>query len=90
VSSLVKEIYAAYGPHTGRRRYLKGLRILVSGRLGQERAATASAIEGTLPLSTLDADVDYAMRRATTRSGIVGIKVWLVNDGVPLAAGERA
>lgn len=85
VSMLVKEIFAAYGPHTGRRRYVKGVRILISGRLGQERASTAGATEGTLPLSTLDADVDYVSRRAMTRSGIIGIKVWVVNDGVPLA-----
>jgi hypothetical protein len=88
VSQLVKEIFEAYGPHTGRRRYVKGLRVLISGRLGQERAAAASAAEGTLPLSTLDADVDYATRRAETRSGIVGIKVWVVNDGVPLSEPE--
>lgn len=85
VSTLVKEIFEAYGPHTGRRRYVKGLRVLISGRLGQERASGVSATEGTLPLSTLDADVDYATRRAMTRSGVVGIKVWVVNDGVPLA-----
>ncbi|KAJ1639096.1 ribosomal protein S3, C-terminal domain-containing protein [Pavlovales sp. CCMP2436] len=83
VSMLVKEIYAAYGPHTGRRRYIKGVRVLISGRLGQERASQASAAEGTLPLSTLDADVDYVSRRAQTRSGIVGVKVWVVTDGVP-------
>ncbi|KAG8457024.1 hypothetical protein KFE25_000310 [Diacronema lutheri] len=84
VSALTKEIYDAYGPHTGRRRYVKGVRLLISGRLGQERASDAGATEGTLPLSTIDADVDYATRRAQTRSGMVGIKVWVVNDGVPM------
>lgn len=86
VSVLAREIFEAYGPHTGRRRYIKGLRIMLSGRLGgQERAASVYVTEGALALSSIDTYVDYESRPVNTRSGVVGIKVWIICEGGPLA-----
>jgi small subunit ribosomal protein S3 len=57
----------------------KGIRIEVSGRLGgAEMSRREKTIEGSVPLHTLRADVDYAYARATyPSSGIIGIKVWI-------------
>jgi small subunit ribosomal protein S3 len=56
----------------------KGVRILLSGRInGAEIARKESAKEGTIPLHTLRADIDFATVAAFTKSGYVGIKVWI-------------
>jgi small subunit ribosomal protein S3 len=53
----------------------------VSGRLnGAEIARTEWAIEGSLPLHTLRADIDYGLAEAKTTYGIIGVQVW-VNHG---------
>ncbi|NBV54110.1 MAG: 30S ribosomal protein S3 [Proteobacteria bacterium] len=59
----------------------KGVRIRLSGRLaGAEIARTDWYIEGSLPLHTLRADIDYGTAEALTTYGIIGVQVW-VNHG---------
>lgn len=55
-----------------------GIKVQVSGRLGgAEIARTEWYIEGSIPLHTLRADIDYAMGRAETTYGSLGVKVWI-------------
>lgn len=59
----------------------KGVRIRLSGRLaGAEIARTDWYIEGSLPLHTLRANIDYGMSTANTTMGSIGVQVW-VNHG---------
>ena len=56
----------------------KGIKILVSGRLnGVDIARAERYSEGTIPLHTLRADVDYATAEADTTFGKIGVKVWI-------------
>lgn len=56
----------------------KGIRIEVAGRLnGAEMSRREKVIEGSVPLHTLRADIDYHAARAHTKAGIVGVKVWI-------------
>ncbi len=56
----------------------KGIKTSVSGRLGgAEMARTEGYTEGTVPLHTLRADVDYAHSEANTTYGKIGVKVWI-------------
>ena len=56
----------------------KGVKIVCGGRLGgAEIARSEKFSEGSVPLHTLRADIDYATARALTTYGIIGIKVWL-------------
>ena len=56
----------------------KGIRVCLSGRLGgNEIARTEWTREGSVPLHTLRADVDYAEAEALTTYGIIGVKVWI-------------
>ena len=56
----------------------KGIRTLVSGRLGgAEMARGEGYSEGTIPLHTLRADIDYATSEADTTYGKIGVKVWI-------------
>lgn len=56
----------------------KGVRIVVAGRIGgSEIARREQAKEGVLPLHTLRADIDFAKVDSLTRSGTIGIKVWI-------------
>jgi small subunit ribosomal protein S3 len=57
---------------------VKGIKIQVGGRLnGAEIARTESSREGSVPLHTLRADIDYASKTANTTYGIIGVKVWV-------------
>ena len=59
----------------------KGVKVVVGGRLGgTDIARTESYHEGSVPLHTLRADIDYATAEAETTYGICGIKVW-INKG---------
>lgn len=62
----------------------KGIRIEVSGRLGgAEMSRREKTVEGSVPLHTLRADVDYYAARAKyPGSGIIGIKVWIYKGEV--------
>ena len=56
----------------------KGIRVAVSGRLnGAEIARREWAREGTIPLHTLRADIDYGVATAHTAYGQIGVKVWI-------------
>lgn len=56
----------------------KGIRVEVSGRLnGAEMSRREKFIEGSVPLHTLRADVDFHICHAKTIAGIVGVKVWI-------------
>ncbi|MBR5162526.1 MAG: 30S ribosomal protein S3, partial [Schwartzia sp.] len=56
----------------------KGVKIMVSGRLGgAEIARTESYREGSIPLHTLRADIDYGTAEASTTYGRIGVKVWI-------------
>ncbi len=59
----------------------KGVRVRVAGRLGGvELARAEGAKEGTVPLHTLRANVDYGFAEAATVAGKVGVKVWICKD----------
>lgn len=61
-----------------RRAGAKGIKTLVSGRLGgADMARSEGYTEGTIPLHTLRADVDYATAEADTTFGKIGVKVWI-------------
>lgn len=56
----------------------KGIRIEVAGRLnGAEMSRREKLIEGSVPLHTIRADIDYHGARARTKAGIIGVKVWI-------------
>ena len=56
----------------------KGIKTLVSGRLGgADMARSEGYTEGTIPLHTLRADIDYATSEADTTFGKIGVKVWI-------------
>ena len=56
----------------------KGVKVIVSGRLGgAEMSRCESQIIGSLPLHTLEADVDYGFAPSFTTYGTIGVKVWI-------------
>ena len=62
---------------------VKGVKIMVSGRLdGAEIARCEQYHEGSIPLQTLRADIDYGFAEAHTTFGIIGIKVWVYKGEV--------
>ena len=73
----------------------KGVKILCSGRLGGAEIARSEAQKlGSIPLQTLDANVDYAISEARTTYGEIGIKVWIYKgkfgeEIVPVQRTER-
>lgn len=61
----------------------KGIKINVSGRLGgAEIARSEHYHEGTIPLQTLRADIDYGFAEASTTYGKIGVKVWIFKGEV--------
>lgn len=61
----------------------KGIKTMVSGRLnGADIARSESYSEGTVPLHTLRADIDYAWEEALTTYGKLGVKVWIYRGEV--------
>jgi small subunit ribosomal protein S3 len=61
----------------------KGIKTAVSGRLGgAEMARTEWYVEGTVPLHTLRANIDYATSTAQTIYGKIGVKVWIYTGEV--------
>jgi len=61
----------------------QGIRVRAAGRLGGAGIArTEGYREGRVPLHTLRADIDYAMGRAKTTYGAIGIKVWIFKGEV--------
>ena len=61
----------------------KGIKVQVSGRLGgAEIARSESYHEGTIPLQTIRADIDYGFVEAATTYGRIGVKVWIYKGEV--------
>ena len=61
----------------------KGIKVMCSGRLGgAEIARSETYHEGTIPLQTLRADIDYGFAEAATTYGRIGVKVWLYKGEV--------
>jgi small subunit ribosomal protein S3 len=61
----------------------KGIKTQCSGRLGgADMARTETYNEGTIPLQTLRADIDYGFAEASTTYGKVGVKVWIYKDEI--------
>jgi small subunit ribosomal protein S3 len=71
----------------------KGIRIGLSGRIGgAEIARREGAKDGTVPLHTLRADIDYGFAEATTTYGKIGVKCWLFAGDrslIPTGGGGR-
>ncbi len=69
----------------------KGIKTAVSGRLGgADMARTESYHEGTIPLQTLRADIDYGFAEADTTYGKLGVKVWIYKGEVlPAKAAKK-
>jgi small subunit ribosomal protein S3 len=62
----------------------EGIKVQISGRVGGAEIARSEGYkEGRIPLHTLRANIDYAMARAETTYGTIGIKVW-INKGVEI------
>jgi len=56
----------------------KGIKVMVGGRLnGAEIARSETARDGSIPLHTLRADIDYGTAEAHTTYGLIGVKVWI-------------
>ena len=65
----------------------RGIKIQCSGRLGgREIAGSETYHEGTIPLQTIRADIDYGFTEAKTTYGRIGVKVWLYRGEVPRKA----
>lgn len=68
----------------------KGIKTVVSGRLGgAEIARSEGYSEGTVPLHTLRADIDYGTAEAHTTYGRIGVKVWIYRGEVLPAAKKK-
>lgn len=62
---------------------IKGVKVCVSGRLdGAEIARSESYHEGSIPLQTLRADIEYGFAEAHTTFGVIGIKCWIYKGEV--------
>ena len=71
-----------------------GCKILCGGRLGgAEIARSEKYAEGSVPLHTLRADIDYGFAEARTAMGIIGVKVWIYKGEIlehdPMAQEKR-
>lgn len=69
----------------------QGIKIQISGRLnGADMARTETLVEGTVPLHTLRADIDYAWEEADTTYGKIGVKVWICRGEIlPTASNQE-
>ena len=68
----------------------KGIKTAVAGRLGgADMARTEFYSEGTIPLQTLRADIDYGFAEAATTYGRVGVKVWIYNGEILPTKGNK-
>ena len=69
----------------------KGIKIQLSGRLnGAEIARTEQYHEGTIPLQTIRADIDYGFWEADTTYGKIGVKVWIYKGEILANAAKTA
>ena len=57
---------------------IKGIKILVKGRLGGSEVARRECYsEGSIPLHTLRSEIDYGVAEALTTFGLIGVRVWV-------------
>ena len=73
---------------------IKGVKVCVSGRLdGAEIARSEQYREGSIPLQTLRADIDYGVATANTTFGAIGVKCWIYKGEIlgknPLEGGNQ-
>ena len=69
----------------------KGIKTMVGGRLdGAEIARSESYHEGSIPLQTLRADIDYGFAEAHTTFGVIGVKTWVYKGEILAKAGKPA
>jgi small subunit ribosomal protein S3 len=69
----------------------KGVKIMVSGRLGGAEIARREWYQdGRLPLHTLKADVDYGFAESRTTYGVIGVKVWVYKGDLLKEKARRA
>ena len=69
---------------------IKGIKVSVSGRLdGAEIARSENYHEGSIPLQTLRADIEYGLAEAHTTFGVIGIKCWIYKGEVIGAAKKK-
>ena len=69
---------------------IKGIKTSVSGRLGgADMARTEFYSDGTIPLQTLRADIDYGFAEADTTYGKVGVKAWIYNGEILPTKGTK-
>ena len=69
---------------------VKGIKTAVAGRLGgADMARTEFYSEGTIPLQTLRADIDYGFAEADTTYGKIGVKVWIYKGEVLPTKGNK-
>ena len=68
---------------------IKGIKVSIAGRLdGAEIARTEHAHEGSIPLQTLRADIEYGIAEAHTTFGVIGIKCWIYKSEI-IDAGKK-
>ena len=68
---------------------VKGVKITVGGRLdGREIAGSESYHDGSIPLQTIRADIDYGFAEAHTTFGVLGVKCWIYKGEV-LTGGKK-
>ena len=68
----------------------KGVKIEIGGRLGgREMASRVKQSQGSVPLHTLRADIDYGLAVSKTKAGTVGVKVWIYIGDVPVKTKEN-
>ena len=70
---------------------IKGIKVMVSGRLdGAEIARSEGYHEGSIPLQTLRADIDYGFAEAHTTFGVIGVKTWIYKGEVIGASKKKS
>ena len=70
---------------------IKGVKVMVSGRLdGAEIARSEGYHEGSIPLQTLRADIDYGFAEAHTTFGVIGVKCWTYKGEVIGASKKKS
>ena len=67
----------------------KGVKIQVGGRLGgREMASRVTQHQGSIPLQTLIADIDYGLAISKTKAGTIGVKVWVYTGDIQVVPKE--
>lgn len=85
-----KRIMKIYAEKILNTRGVRGVRIVLSGRLGGADMSRREEVKlGSIPLQFIRADIDYAVQRATMTYGVIGIKVWIYKGDSLVSELER-